>query len=78
MPLQTLRANGMNPIATPCRIEPRARSPAKQPAPSLFSPPQAAEIARVPNAHQAPSRGIVRRPDAIKQQIYDVRSFSAL
>lgn len=84
--MQTLRDNGMNPIAQPVRILPcpteSPPSPAKKPAASsLFSPPQAAEIMQPPpdmqwghGSGQRPVRGVVRRRDAANQQIYDVSS----
>ena len=81
--MQTLRDNGMNPIAQPVRILPcpteSPPSPAKKPAASsLFSPPQAAEIMQPPPdmqwGHGYGQRGVVRRRDAANQQIYDVSS----
>ncbi len=82
--MQTLRENGMNPIAQPVRILPcpteSAPSRAEKPAASsLFSPPQAAEIAQLPpemqwGHSQRPARGAVRRRDAANQHVYDVSS----
>ena len=84
--MQTLRDNGMNPIAQPVRITScpteSPPSPAKQAAASsLFSPAQAAEIVQPqPDEQwgsvygQRPVRGVVLRRDAANQEVYDVSS----
>ena len=77
--MQTLRANGMNPIAKPCRIEPRARSPPQRPPSSLFSPPQPADVRQPPpelqppsGSCQAPQGRVWRRNHVDNQKLYDV------
>ena len=79
--MQTLRANGMNPIAKPRRIEPRLRSPPQKPPSGLFSPPQPADVrqapldVRLPNgSFQPPLQArLWRRNHVDNQKLYDVR-----
>ena len=80
--MQTLRDNGMNPIALPRRIEPRARSPTKKAPSVLFSPPQPAEVKQLPlgaplapgNDYDcAPNKAVLwRRSHVDNQKLYDV------
>lgn len=79
--MQTLRANGMNPVAKPCRIEPRiVRSPPQRPPSGLFSPPQPADVRQLPlDAHlpsgsfQPPQQArLWRRYHVDNQKLYDV------
>ena len=69
----------MNPIAKPCRIEPRNCSPPKKPPSSLFSPPQPADVRQLPpdlhlpnGSCQAQQAGVWRRSHADNQKLYDV------
>lgn len=57
--MQTLQVNGMNPVAKPCRIEPRARSPASEAAQRPVQSPaarqrQAAAPGRAPPQRRCP------------------------
>ena len=78
--MQTLQANGMNPIAKPCRMGPRMRSPTPKLASSLFSPPQPADVKQLPldaqlphGSGQLPQQGRVwRRNHVDNQKLYDV------
>ncbi len=80
--MQILRQSGLNPVAQPCRIEPRARSPPQKPPSGLFSPPQPADVKQLPmerrvsnGAVQAPNDGrLWRRTHVENQKLYDVSS----
>ncbi len=78
--MQTLQVNGMNPVAKPCRIEPRARSPPQKPPSGLFSPPQPANVKQPPLGVHLPNGAVQapngdrpwRRTHVENQKLYDV------